>query len=119
MRKIVIKLVPKKRIRNKGVGDYRKTKNGLEILSAKVGDSNFEKGVMIHEFTEALLAEKSKIPFDKINNFDKKHIDSKGEPGEMKDAPYKKQHAVANKIEKILVKALKDSTTYHESRGKK
>ena len=106
MKKIIIKEVPKSQIRNKGVGDYRMENGILKILVAKGGDRKFRQGVVIHELAEAMLARNNGIPFKKIEDWDRKNIKKKGEPGEMKGAPYKKEHAVANKIEDILVKEL-------------
>ena len=107
MKKIVIKKVPQSKIRNKGVGDYLRTPGGIEIRIANVKDDTFEKGVAIHEMVESLLVDKRKISFSKINKWDKKNIKKKGEPGEMKGSPYFKEHAIANKIERMLVKELK------------
>jgi hypothetical protein len=107
MKQIVIKKVPKNKIRNDSVGDYFRRPKGLEIRVADVGDADYEKGVMIHEMIESLLADKRKINFSKITKWDKKKLNKKGEPGEMKGAPYFKEHAVANLVENILVKELK------------
>lgn len=107
MKKIVIKEVPKSKIRNKGVGDYRDRGSHLEILVARTKDNNFRKGVAIHELAEVLLVKKRGISLRKIDEFDRRHKDVKGEPGELPNAPYKKEHKVANEIEKILVKELK------------
>ena len=107
MKKIVIKTVPKSKIRNDGVGDYKDIKGGIEIMVAKMNDGNAEAEVAIHEFVEAILAKKRKISFKKIDKFDREHREIKGEPGELKNSPYKKEHAIANKIEKVLAKELK------------
>lgn len=104
---IKIKVVPKKKIRNDSVGDYKKGKKGLEILVAKVGDKVFQKGVAIHELVESLLVKQRKIPFSKIDKWDKEHLDVNKEPGEIQGSPYFKEHAIANKTENILVKELK------------
>lgn len=107
MKKIIIKTVPKKEIRNDSVGDYKKKNGKLEILVAKSRDPIFDMGVAIHELVESVLAIKRGISFSKITKFDKENKDKSGQPGEMKGAPYFKEHAVANKIESILVKELK------------
>lgn len=104
---IVIKKVNKNKVRNESVGDYKRKNGRLEILVAKSKDPVFDMGVAIHELVESVLALKRGISFGKIDKFDRKNVEKKGEPGEMKGSPYFKEHAVANKIENILVKELK------------
>lgn len=106
MDNILIKSVPKKEIRNKGVGDYKKTKNGLEILVADNLSENEQISVATHELVESVLAMRRKIKFSKINAFDKKKINIKGEPGDLKTAPYHKEHMAANQVENAVKRAL-------------
>ena len=106
MQNIVIKKVPKEKIRNKGIGDYLKTKKGLEIRVANLGDHNSEIGVAVHELVESALVSKRGIKFSDINEFDKKNQNKKQEPGSIKGSPYKKSHVFANKIEALVLKEL-------------
>lgn len=107
MKKITIKKVSKDKIRNKGVGDYFKRKDGIEIRVANLNSKDDEAGIAIHELVESLLAEKRGIKFKDITKFDKKHENEDKEPGEMPGAPYRKEHMFSNKIENMLLKELK------------
>ena len=108
MDSIVIKSVPKKEIRNKGIGDYKKTKDGLEILVANSLSENEQIEVASHELVESVLALRRGISFKKIDAWDRKNINKPGEPGEMKGAPYRKEHLAANKVENAVKRALKN-----------
>ena len=101
---VTIKKVPENQIRNKGVGDYYMTKDGgIEILvSDKLGDVDFKK-TAIHELVEASLAKKNRVSFEAINKFDAENIKSP-QPGELKNAPYHKEHLLANEAEKLFSK---------------
>ena len=59
------------------------------------------KKVAIHELVESSLAKKNKVSFTEINNFDKANIKS-SEPGELINAPYHKEHLIANEAEKLF-----------------
>ena len=104
---IVIKVVPKNKVRNQGIGDYKNNNGKLEILVAKNSGNKDEKiGVAIHELVEAVLAQKRKISFKEIDKFDRDNI-KHPDPGSKKDAPYRQEHKFANKIEAMVVKELK------------
>lgn len=107
MEQIIIKTVPKKKVRNQGIGDYRNKNGKLEILVSQTSGDNIEKlGVAIHEFVESALAKERKISFNKIDKFDRDNI-KHPDPGNKKDAPYHKEHMFANKIENLFIKELK------------
>lgn len=112
---ILIKSVPKKKIRNDGVGDYKKVGNRLEVLVADRMPSDDKLGVAVHELTEALLVLKRGIPLKKIDAWDKKNKEKAAEPGNMKGSPYKKEHKVASSVEKILLKELRKKKRYNLS----
>ena len=106
MNKITIKMVPKSKVRNQGIGDYEKVKNNLEIyVSKSFGNKNDKMGVAVHELVESILANKRKIKFAEIDKFDRKNI-KHPDPGSKKDAPYYKEHMFANKIESLVLKEL-------------
>jgi hypothetical protein len=107
MKKIVIKKVPKDKIRNRGIGDYLKKGGGIEIRVADLNNENDELGVAIHELVESTLVNKRGIKFRDIDKFDKKHEDEDREPGEMKDSPYRKEHLFANAVESAFIKELR------------
>lgn len=106
MQKIVIKTVPKSKVRNDSVGDYKRGVDGsLIVLTAKQGNKDLEFLVALHELIESKLAEKRGITFTKIDSFDRKHLNSP-EPGRMHSAPYHKEHMFAEKIEGLMAKEL-------------
>jgi hypothetical protein len=99
---VVIKKVPENQIRNKGIGDYKLTKNGgIEILVSDKLNEIEAKKTAIHELVESVLAKKKNISFESINEFDKKNIKAV-EPGELPNAPYHQEHIIANKAENII-----------------
>ncbi len=106
MKPIIIKTVPKDEIRNDGVGDYKITKNGVEILVAKQKDPDEEYGIAVHELHEVTAAMKAGVSLREIDKFDRKNIKS-DQPGDIPKAPYHKQHKSADKIEKLAVREIK------------
>lgn len=110
MKEIKIKHIPYNKMRYGTVGDYIKTKNGYDILVSKqkgyVGTEDELKGVALHELIEMWLCLKRGIKLEDIDKWDISYKGS-GEPGEVKSAPYYKEHAFATKIEKLFLKEMK------------
>jgi hypothetical protein len=106
MENISIKTVDKKKIRNGGIGDYKRGVDGsLHILVARMKNKDYEFLVAIHELVEAWLADRHGVNYKEIDQYDKEYK-GPGEPGETKDAPYKEEHKFANKIEYLVGKEL-------------
>ena len=106
MQRIVIKAVPKHKIRNQGVGDYKQKKKHLEVLVSNELEEDEMLGVALHELVEALLVKKRGIRFREINRFDKKNINH-CEPGNKRNAPYHKEHKFAGGLERSFLRELK------------
>ena len=96
-------------------GDYFKTKSGWVIVGADLKNPDYNFLTLIHEFVELYLTQKRNISEPKIKKFDEWFEREKGKgrfkkilgPGWHPKAPYRREHFVALKIEKILAKELK------------
>lgn len=90
-------------------GNWKFTKSGvLIVLVSDLEDELSEFLVALHEIIEATLCKHRGISEKKITDFDlwwDKHFD-KGESGFHPKAPYRKEHAFATKMEKMLAKEL-------------
>lgn len=95
-------------------GDYYKTKYGWEIVTADMGNSDYNFLVLIHELIELYLTQKRGIIEPKIKKFDEwfEREKAKGRfknilsPGRHPKAPYKQEHMFAVKIEDLIRKEL-------------
>ena len=105
---IISKTIPSKWQYYETAGNYFFTSKGDIIIFVSEWTREYEFLIMIHEMVEAFLTRKRGIPEESISKFDiefnKK--DLPGEPGDHKDAPYRKEHHFAEKIEKLLAKEL-------------
>ena len=94
------------------VGDYYKEKSlGFWRFYLSRTNSDFEFLVLIHELIEWYLTQKRGITEARITKFDKAFEKKRkpgnfSEPGFAKDCPYKKEHAFATRIEKLVGKEL-------------
>lgn len=102
---IFIESMPHKFQRYETVGDYF---NHNDIWHFKISETkaDYEFLILIHEMIEWYLTQKRGISEKKITNFDI-NFKGKGEPGDDKNAPYRKEHQFATKIEKLIAKELK------------
>ena len=73
---------------------------GIEILVSNELDEIDSKKVAIHELVESNLVKQRGISFKAIDKFDREHIDSP-QPGDLKEAPYHKEHMIAEQAEKL------------------
>jgi len=114
IKSINIKFVDDDKQRYDTSGDYYFTKDQLNIIISKeivrrrgklVRNRLVEFLILIHEMVEVLLVVARNISIDKIDEFD---MNYKGdsEPGDEPDAPYRKEHQFATKIEKMMAKEL-------------
>ncbi len=113
MKKIIIKTIPDSHQRYNTVGDYYKDEDGNRIFA--VSDMNnwkYEFLVTIHELIESALCEDRGVTNEQIDAFDftfeQKRFENPniGEPGDVPEAPYFKEHQFATKIEKMLAAEL-------------
>ena len=108
MKKVIIKEIDYKNQTYPTVGNYTEYHGYWLIEVSKVKGyvkNEIElKAVALHELIEMWLTEMRGIKDEDIVAWDKKFIDHDGEPGEIKGAPYFKEHKLANKIEKLFIK---------------
>ena len=88
-------------------GDYYKDGKAW-IFSISQTNIDYEFLILMHELTEWYLTQKRGIKEKDITKFDLWHLEENldGEPGNHKDAPYRKEHQFATKIEKLICKEL-------------
>src|ERR1700752_2174139 len=98
---IKIITVPHKLQRYNTIGDWLFIKNNLSIIVSRLGNEEMEFLIGVHELVEAYLCRSVGISQQQVDKFDM-GFKGKGEPGNNKKAPYRRQHAVATRIEKIL-----------------
>ncbi|NYZ80195.1 hypothetical protein H0N95_03035 [Candidatus Micrarchaeota archaeon] len=114
MKKIEIITVPYEKQRYETVGDYYRKNGKWVIATSKMKDWRYEMLIAIHEVIELTLIRERGITVKEIEDFDKKWDkeyerglhSKKDEPGFDKRAPFRKEHAFATKIEKMLAKEL-------------
>lgn len=116
---IQIKFIPHKKHRYETVGDYF-TKNGVWNIRVSKWKPDYEFAVAIHELVEKYFTQKHGIKEKDISKFDIKFNEGgkDGEPGDEKDAPYRKEHKFATKVEHMIIKELgynikKYKNTFH------
>ena len=101
--KVEIKSIYPSAIRYSTCGDWRFLPDGtLQVFVPEYGgrdDSAFL--VALHEMVEAWACQKAGIPEEEVSAWDINNPDLE-EPGDNKNAPYAKQHALAMKIEQEM-----------------
>jgi hypothetical protein len=121
MLKINIRTKPIWKIRYKEIGDYYwivspvPEENILKIVVAEMENPDYEFLVVLHELIESYLLSRKGISFEVVDEYDMRFEKEQKEgkrpkkavAGEQKDCPYKKEHAFATKIEKMVAKYLK------------
>lgn len=104
---ISIKTIPHSEQRYDTVGDWWFEGEGLEIRVSDMGNPEYEYLVGRHEADEAILCKKRGINEQDITEFDKifeshRLEGNTDEPGDHKDAPYRKEHFFATTAERAL-----------------
>jgi aminoglycoside phosphotransferase (APT) family kinase protein len=84
----------------------------LEIRVSRMRDRRYEFLVALHEMIEAFMCERRGLPFGAITRFDIEYERNrrKGEgvePGASRDAPYRREHRFAERIERIVAGELR------------
>lgn len=107
MREIRIKSIPHKKHR-KGIGitsgDWF-TKDNIDYIKvSKMSDSRYELLVAVHELIEKSICEQDGITVNMVDKFDSswKEHNNIEEPGNDPNAPYHKQHRIAEIVERLL-----------------
>lgn len=100
-------------------GDYSTTKesspNGVvevrNIFVSDMGNKDYEFLVTLHELVEAYLVAKNGVSDESITAFDIEFEKNRpegnlDEPGDSRDAPYRKEHRIATTVEKTMAHLL-------------
>jgi hypothetical protein len=95
---------------------------GTDILKIVVSSDHPEystkierEAVALHELVEALLCGHAGITQKQVDDFDFKFTGT-GEPGEELEAPYRRQHNVADIVERIYIH---EATSYNHTQENK
>lgn len=110
--KIIIETIPHRKQRYPTVGDWFYDKKGT--LHIKVSDMRywkFEALVAIHELAEVLACKAAGVSQRSVDKFDMKYEKDRAggdesEPGDDRNAPYRRQHCFATGIERLLAAEL-------------
>lgn len=103
--KINIETIPHESQRYETVGDYWYDEQGvLQIRVSDMGNTKYERMVVIHELIEQSLTEWAGITEEQIMEFDlkfeeKREEENVDEPGFDNNAPYLVQHTFATSVE--------------------
>lgn len=88
------------------IGDWIFDRDGnIIIRCSKLKRRQYELLVFVHEFIEALLCQEDGVSQAEVDRFDLLYSGN-GEPGAEKDAPYRKEHKIAEQVERILARHL-------------
>lgn len=113
-----INVIPKEQQRYDTVGDWIPG-NPVKINISKLDNPDYEFLTALHELIEYKLCEKRGITDEEVVAFDTSTKSNK-EPGSLPDAPYKKEHEFANKMEKMMCEEMGiDWKEYDEHVGRK
>lgn len=105
MRSILVETIAHSEQRYDTVGDWYFDGLRQRIRVSSLGSLNYEFLIAVHELIEWFLCENRGISEATVDAFDKHHLASP-EPGNLKDAPYHREHQMAMKIERMLAKEL-------------
>lgn len=112
---VLIKTIPGKEQRYPTVGDwYFDTENNLTITVTDMNHWKYEFLVALHELVEVMLCKDRDISQESVDVFDIQFEKDRQnglhalheEPGNHRDAPYRKEHFFAETIERLLAKEL-------------
>ena len=122
--KIIIETIDKNKVRYPTVGDYFYDGDVLKIWVADMGNEDMNFLVCLHELIEEYLTKKRGITEHDIMQFDLMfeaerdkglHTDEE-EPGWDSRSPYKKEHAFAEAMERLMANELGvDWSVYNET----
>lgn len=113
MRTIHIKSIPHSEQRYETVGDYWVDEhNGVqEVRVSDVGNPDYEFLVAMHELVELYICRHRCISEESISAFDEEFEKNRqpgntDEPGNSPKAPYRREHAFATRVEKMIARQL-------------
>lgn len=114
MIKTIIESVPLKLQRFITLGDYYFKKGVRYFRITKTKNDLYDDIIFLHEFVEEITTRAKGIKEKEIMKHDlwfegevkKGNFPDDAEPGEHKNAPYRRQHLFAEKIERMVIKEL-------------
>lgn len=117
--KITIEVIPHNQQRYNTPGDWQygtaQTGKDIAIRVSSCENQCHELLLMIHELVEAWLCQQQGITSESVDQFDMKFTGTI-EPGNLSEAPYHFQHAVASSIEEFAASTLcLDFADYEEA----
>lgn len=110
--KINIETIDHEAQRYETCGDYWIDENGTrQIRVSKLGDTDYEFLIAIHEIIEQRLCEKRGVSEEYITKFDEayeanRQLGDDSEPGDDPKAPYQREHQIATSIERLLAEIM-------------
>jgi hypothetical protein len=115
---INIEIVPLKEQRYDTLGDYYYKKGVLHFKITDTGNPFYNKLILIHELVEQTLTEakgikeqtilRHDLEFEKLIKDGK--VDPDSEPGDHKNSPYRKEHRLAEVVERLMLNHLNRET---------
>ncbi len=109
----VFKVVPHRKQRYETIGDWIPGRPA-HVVASRLNNSDYEFLVLLHEMVEQELCKKRGISDSVVVAFDKKFERERArglhspyaEPGGSRKAPYRREHAFATKIERMMAKEM-------------
>ena len=113
-KEISMKVISSSKQRYDTCGDYWLDKNGVQFRVSNLKDWRMHILVLIHELAEWAMLQDRGVTVGAVDKFDMNFEKEREqglhrpeeEPGDAKDCPYRKEHAIATKIEKLMAKEL-------------
>lgn len=103
--------IPHKKQRYSTCGDWKGSLKHIVISVSRMKNLDYCFLIFIHEVIEAWLCLKRGITEEQVTAFDiayeaQRTEDNESEPGDDRDAPYRKEHQFATKIEHMLAEEI-------------
>jgi hypothetical protein len=116
--KIKVEIVPLKKQRYETLGDYYEKNGVLHFKITDTGSPLHNKLILIHELIEQTLTEAKGIKESIILRHDLEFeklikdglVPEDAEPGEHKNSPYRKEHILAETVERLMLNHLNQET---------
>lgn len=104
--RIVIESIPHASHRYPTVGDWWRDEHGvLQIRVSETEDPRDALLVALHELIEVTLCEHRGISEQAVTDFDMANLES-DDPGSLPDAPYHREHVLAECVERLMAREL-------------
>jgi hypothetical protein len=120
-KEIEIEFVPLEKMRYESLGDYFYKDGILHFKIVDTGNPLYNKMILIHEMIEQTLTEAKGIREQQILKYDLEFenlrkvgkVGENDEPGEGKGSPYRREHILAEIVERMMLNHL-DQKTFDE-----